>query len=126
MGIDYGTKRIGTAIADGETGIAVPRGVILCVSDAQAIEEIKTLVKEERIEKIIIGLPLGHEGGETDISRAARSFGEKLRNATGVPIAFENEIFTSRMADHTGVAKDKIDASSAAIILQSYLDKQKA
>lgn len=126
VGIDYGEKLIGMAVADGEMMVATPRGVIMRSSDAQAISDIASMARKEQVGKIVIGVPLGHEGGETDISRAARAFGEKLRGAVGVPVEFENEIFTSRMAHHAGVAKENIDAASAAIILQSYLDKQNA
>lgn len=125
VGIDYGEKRIGVAAADGETGIAVPRGVILRENDAQAIKETTSFIMREQIGRIIIGLPLGHDGAETDMSRAARAFGDTLGAAVGLPVEFENEIFTTRMAAHEGVPKDSLDSSSAAIILQSYLDKQK-
>ncbi len=123
LGIDYGKKRIGIAVADSEIGIAVPHGTILRQSDNQAIDEIKSLVREERIGRIVVGLPLGLDGKETKMSRAAGEFRRRLDVATGVPVEFENEIFTTRMANHEGVRKEHTDASSAAIILQSYLDK---
>ena len=122
IGIDYGARRIGWATADGETRIAVPRGVILRENDSQAIGEIAAVLKSESIEGIIIGVPLGHDGRETDESREVRAFADKLKEKINVPIEFENEMFTTRMAAHEGVKKENADASSAAIILQSYLD----
>ncbi|MEK7541614.1 MAG: Holliday junction resolvase RuvX [Patescibacteria group bacterium] len=124
LGIDYGKARIGAATADEETGIAIPRGIIRREDDAQAIAEIRILARKEGIEKIVVGLPLAMDGAETEMSRAARAFAEKLSVVSAVPVAFENEMLTTRMAGHAGVAKDLIDASSAAIILQSYLDKK--
>ncbi|MEK7082405.1 MAG: Holliday junction resolvase RuvX [Patescibacteria group bacterium] len=123
LGIDYGLRRIGMAVADAETGVAVPRGVIVRAGDAEAIGKIKALVIKERIEKIVVGAPLGLDGVDTEISRAARAFGENLGVASGVPVEFENEMLTTRMATNAGVRKEDVDASAAAIILQSYLDK---
>lgn len=123
LGVDHGKKRIGTAVADGEIGVATPRGVILRASDTQAIEEMKHLIRAERIEKIVVGLPLGLNGKETEMSRSAEEFGRRLAAETGMPVEFENEILTTRMAGYDGVGKETIDASAAAIILQSYLDK---
>lgn len=124
LGIDYGMRRMGMAVADEETMIATPRGVILRNDDAQAIRAIGAIIAEEKIEQVIVGLPLWHDGAETQASREAREFAEKLKQATGAILEFENEMFTSRMANHAGVKKNWIDAASAAIILQSYLDRR--
>lgn len=124
LGIDYGMRRIGVAVAESETRIAMPRGVIVRAGDARVIADIASMVKKELIEKIVVGLPLALDGQETAMSRAARAFGEQLGAAIGIPVEFENEIFTTRMAEHEGVKKQHVDAASAAIILQSYLDKQ--
>ena len=123
LGIDYGRARMGVAVGDEETRIAIPRGVILRENDAGAIAEIRVVIEWERIKKIIMGLPLAHDGVETDESRAARAFAKKLQEKINLPVEFENEIFTTRMAKHEGVKKENRDAASAAIILQSYLDK---
>ena len=125
LGIDYGMRRIGLATADGDTRIAVPQSALKCKNDAQAIDEITSVVKKEEIEKIIIGLPLGLDGRKSEMSAQAISFGEKLRAASGLPVEFENEMLTSRMAHDAGMRGSNIDASSAAIILQSYLDKKR-
>ena len=123
LGIDYGERRIGVAAADEEVRIAIPRGVIRYQDDAQAIGEIASLVKEAGAVKVIMGVPLAHDGADTQESRIIRAFAAKLQTHIGIPIAFENEIFTTRMAEATGAGK-KSDASAAAIILQSYLDKK--
>ena len=124
-GIDYGAKRIGMAVGDEEVRIATPRGVVRRVSDAQAVREIIAAVRQEGIGIIIMGLPLAHDGSETGESRAVRRFAEKLKEKIDVPVEFENEIFTTRMAAHEGIKKENADVASAAIILQSYLDKKR-
>lgn len=123
LGIDYGMRRIGVATADEETKIAVPRGIIVRTGDRQALREIAALAALERIGMIVIGLPLGHDGADTAASRTVRAFAAALKENTGVPVIVENELFTSRMATHSGVKQGQIDAASAAIILQSFLDK---
>ena len=123
LGVDYGWVRIGVAVGDEEMRIATPREVILRQNDAQAIGEIALVVKRDGIERIIMGLPLGHDGSETDESREVRAFAKKLREKINLPVEFENEIFTTRMTKHEGVKNENVDAASAAIILQSYLDK---
>ena len=122
MGIDYGARRIGLAVADGEMNIATPLGVILKENDAQAIAEIQIVFKQERVDRVIMGLPLAHNGSETKESFEVRAFAEKLKGEVSVPMAFENEMLTTRMATHAGVRKEDTDAASAALILQSYLD----
>ena len=64
-------------------------------------------------------------GKETEQSGITRLFIETLKKLTNVEIKTQNEIFTSRMASESGMTDHHIDASSAAIILQSYLDRLK-
>ena len=124
VGIDYGAKRMGMAVGDDEMRIATPRRVVLRENDVQVIGEVVAIIRQEQAEKIIMGLPLAHDGSETDESREVRAFARKLKEKTDMPIEFENEIFTTRMASHGGVKKEDKDAASAAIILQSYLDRK--
>ena len=124
LGIDYGRVRIGIARSDEEGTMAFPDRVIAVGTEAVAAEEIAKIARDAGAGAVVMGLPLALDGAETEESRRARSFAEMTRIATGLPVYLENEIFTSRMADHAGVAKDKIDAASAAIILQSYLDRK--
>lgn len=125
LGIDYGSRRIGLALSDEEGRIAFPRHTLQRLSDAQAVRKIAALVKKERIGTVVVGLPWGLDGNDTDQTRAARSFGEKLGRALVIPIAYENEMFTTRMAHASGADKKHVHESSAALILQSFLDKRK-
>lgn len=126
LGIDYGTKRVGWATADEETGIAVPRGVIRRTNDQHLLTEIAALIGSEHAGMVVIGLPMGHDGGETEMSATVRAFAEKAKEKLGVPVMVENELLTSSMAAGSGVGDEHIDAASAALILQSYLDKRRS
>ena len=123
LGIDYGGKRMGVALSDPGGRLAFPEAVIFHNGIQGVWEKIKVILQKERISKIVIGLPMGLDGKETEESREVRQFTKELKRLTALPIEFENEIFTTRMAKTPGVKKDRLDASAAAIILQSYLDK---
>ncbi len=123
LGIDYGSKRIGVAISDTDNRIAFPHRVIFNHRDAYAIKKLISLCAKEKITAIVLGLPVGLDGKETEQTKCIRGFGAALKRSSAPRIIFENEMLTSRMAVASGMADEHIDASSAAIILQSYLDK---
>ena len=124
LGIDYGAKRIGIAVSDQGGKIAFPKKVIFNRGNKRVMEEIGALLKEESISKIIIGLPISLDGSESEQTKEVRKFSGDLSKRTALNIEFENEMLTTRMAKQAGVSKEHLDESSAALILQSYLDKQ--
>ena len=124
LGIDYGEKRIGIALSDPEGRIAFPRKVIFNRSVKQALADIKKVLEDEKVSRVVIGLPVGLSGRETGETQKVRAFGEALKKEIVLPVEFENEMLTSRMAERAGIKKEHVDESAAALILQSYLDKQ--
>lgn len=123
LGIDHGERRIGIAVSDAGGNIAFPRKVILKSSDA--LKEIMDLAEAESVSKIIVGLPLSPAGGDTGQTQKVREFAEALRKEIMLPVEFENELLTTHLAEKAGIKKEHTDAAAAALILQSYLDKQK-
>ncbi|MBI2053256.1 MAG: Holliday junction resolvase RuvX, partial [Candidatus Sungbacteria bacterium] len=124
LGIDYGLRRIGVAVSDKEGRIAFPHSTIRREGDEDALREIAALAKRENAEALVMGVPLAFSGDETEVSVAARAFGARLKGMAEIPIFFENEALTTRMARASGADTEHKDQSAAAIILQSYLDKQ--
>ncbi|MBT6335128.1 MAG: Holliday junction resolvase RuvX, partial [Candidatus Magasanikbacteria bacterium] len=61
LGVDYGTKRIGLAWADDAMGFVLPYGVLVD-SHTTKEEQLRALIKEERINKVVVGLPIGLDG----------------------------------------------------------------
>lgn len=124
LSIDHGEKRIGFAISDEDGYIATPlrqRIVSTNVSDIQVtIEEIN----EHNPDQILVGVPLGLEGKETQQSRRISAYINKIKMLTIIPILTWNESYSSVQAKQ--IAKKKrtrdIDSESARIILQEYLD----
>ncbi|MFY9462739.1 MAG: Holliday junction resolvase RuvX [Candidatus Sungiibacteriota bacterium] len=122
MGIDYGARRIGVARSDENGMIAFPLRTIEYRVRKDAIAALRKIC-DDGIEAIVMGLPIGLDGKETDETEEVRQFAADLAKAVTPPIYFENEMLTSRMAYDAGMRGGDIDASSAAIILQSYLDR---
>lgn len=120
LGIDYGEKRIGIAVSDDGGMIAFPHMTI--EHTASALSEIKKICDAQKPAHIIIGMPM-MIGGMSPLMRTIQRFGDALARFVQIPVAYENEIFTTIMATKGGATKNTVDQSSAALILQSYLDR---
>lgn len=125
LGIDYGTVRSGFAVGDDETGIAFPRSVVASKWEELA-DFIHKTIKEEKIDAIVLGLPKTLNQKESDSTRAVRIFAEKLKATfPDIPVYFQDEVFSTKAVYPGSTAKEKIDAASAALILQSFLDNSR-
>jgi len=131
-GIDYGTVRIGIAMADPEVRIASPYANYNRRSKALDAEYFQRLAKEERIAQFVVGLPVHLDGNESQKSIEARAFGKWLAETTGVPVTFFDERFTSsEAAEHLSQAKltkkkrkQRLDKLAAQIMLSAYLESE--
>ena len=117
LGIDFGTKNIGLAWVDTAVGVVLPFGIV-------SSQELSGLVREEKVDRVVIGLPLGLDGKENANTTRVRKFGEGLKQETGVPVEFYDERFSSQAADAMGEGVSR-DEKSAMVILQDYLGKNK-
>lgn len=123
LGIDYGKARTGFAVGDDVTSIAFPREVV----SRGALQFIEKIVAAEDIRVIVLGFPKTLDQRESDSTRAVRGFAEKLRSAfPRIPVYFQDEVFSTKAIQPGTVMKDRIDAASAALILQSFLDRKKS
>jgi putative holliday junction resolvase len=129
-GIDYGTVRIGIALADTEVGIATPFANYNRQTQKLDAAYFCALADEEKIARFVIGLPVHLDGGESQKSSEARGFGEWLTRATSVPIEFFDERFTTAEADELLAAakltkkqrQARRDQLAAQIMLTAYLE----
>lgn len=132
LGLDIGTKRIGSAISDPLGYTAQPLKVISRTPENKAIEEIKKICNEYNIETIIAGLPKNMDGTLGFQSEDVMDFVEKIIKNTGIDVKFEDERLTSKAAERFLIEQNKkpsknrglIDITSAILILQQYLDKR--
>lgn len=141
LGIDYGTKKTGIALSDALGTMAFPRDVLL--TDKHLPSVIANLIQEEDVESVVIGESRDLSGGLNPVAANARAFIEALQGvmATDLEVHYEDERFTTKQAralPNEGRARGvvarprsvqksnaKADAQAAAIILQSFLDKQR-
>lgn len=120
LGIDWGEKRIGLALADSETKLATP---FKTVEDA---DEIARVLEDEQIDIIVLGKPYQISNLQLPTSKQFEEFLNELKSKTNIAIELIDERLSSKAADAlVGNKKTKAnrDEIAAMLILQSYLDK---
>jgi len=124
LGIDYGSKRIGIASADTESGIAFPRTVLL--NDKKLFDNLEKIIKEEEIVKIVLGDSKDYKMKDNPIMEEILKFKKDSEEKFDIKIILYPEVLSSHQAAKmAGGKNDMIDASAAAIILQSYIEREK-
>ncbi len=122
LGIDYGSKRVGLATADTDSGMAFPRSVMN--NDKDLLKTVLEIVKKEKISKVVLGESKNLDGTENAIMEGIRKF-KGLLEAESVEVVLQPEFYSTYGATRIQGDSDMIDASAAAIILQSYIDQLK-
>ena len=142
LGIDYGEKRIGLAVSDEAGGFAFAHSVVdNCPTCLGAVlKKIKDLVKEKNIEQIILGESVDYKGKPNPVMKKIEPFKARLEGEIGLSVVYQGETMTTseslRFPDSVGprgniankrkkIKINKNDASAAALILRSYIEKQK-
>ena len=131
LGVDYGDSRIGLALSDPLKMIASPFQTIRNEGSEKRLQSLQTLIEEQEVESIVVGLPIGMKGQETAQTKKVREFTDSL-SVLNLPIYLEDERLSSVSAEKsmiiqkikTGHNKGMIDQRAAAILLQQFLDKQ--
>lgn len=132
LGLDIGEARTGVAVSDPLQIIASPHGVVNATDPGKAVQEIARLVEELGVVRIVAGLPLDREGGVGPQAEKTLAFLDRLRAAVDVEILTQDERFSSASAQRTLAAanvpgrkrKKSVDKIAAALVLQTYLDRQ--
>ncbi len=120
LGIDYGQKNIGLAWMQLGLDVVLPFGRMTEKVPEKQIEKIVSLIKEEKINRVAIGLPLTLEDGtENKNTERVRAFGEKIEEAAGVPVVYVDERLSSFEADDMGGDVTR-DEKAAMVILETY------
>ena len=123
LGIDYGSKRVGVAISDESNKFALPKIVIENKNPAKLIDDLNIIICDNEVGYIILGESKDYKGIDNKIMRDIRKFKEDLENTLHLPVIFEPEFMTSHAAERFQGKNEFHDASAAALILQSYLDR---
>ncbi len=131
LALDLGGKRTGVAETDPLQMIASPRET---VPTADLLPYLKALMAEEEVEGLVLGYPLGLDGKDTDNTERVRKWEANLRRAfPHLKLYREDERFTSVRARQAQLAsgmkksqrrqKGSLDAISAALILEDFLQR---
>ncbi len=121
LGVDYGLKRVGIAMTDQSGFFAMPHSVL--DNNNKLIGEIVKICRENNIGKIIVGLSLNYKMEPNFLMENINNFVKRLSQKTGTEIVLENETLTTAEAARIQGNTVQIDASSAALILKSYIDR---
>jgi putative Holliday junction resolvase len=125
VALDIGAKRIGVASANVVARLAAPYKT-LEVTDG-VVEDIRQILAEQTAVALVLGLPRGMQGQDTEQTRTVEEFGNKLKQAVSVPIYWQDEAMTSRLSEDKLKAnkktyqKGEIDALAATLILEDFL-----
>lgn len=131
IGIDYGRKRVGVAVSD---PLGLFASALDTVHSAKIIEYLKTYAQNENVVKFVVGYPMNMNGRPSEAAADVDVFLQTLKNAfPDIPVVTEDERFTSVLAHRAMIDggmkkkdrmdKENVDKISAAIILQSYMDR---
>lgn len=130
LGFDFGDRRIGVALSDPLGVTAQPLTTLERASWKSDLGRIRDLVRQHEVARIVVGLPLGMDGGPNERVRLTEEFMDRLRTTTGLPVDPWDERLTTVQAERTMLEGDvsrarrrrAIDRLAAVIILQAYLD----
>jgi len=131
VGIDYGRKRVGVAVSD---PLGIFASALDTVHSAKIIEYLKNYAGQETIKLFVVGYPVNMNGQPSEAQKDVDIFLKQLAKAfPDIPVVKEDERFTSVLAHRAMIdggmkykdRRDKasVDKISAAIILQSYMDR---
>lgn len=134
LGVDYGDKRTGLAECDVSGFLASGIGTISEGGMKKTAIRVAREAESRSCKKIIIGLPKNMDGSEGERAGVVKAFAELLSEITNIEIDFYDERMTTMIAyrflGETGTygkaRKDAVDTLSAEIILQNYIDKERA
>lgn len=134
MSIDYGDARTGIAFCDKNEILATAFTTINENYAPKLVEKIKDIITEQKPEMIVIGLPRNMDGSYGFRCDKCKELGELLKNEIDIPVEFEDERLTTVIAhdilSNNNVKSKKhkknVDAVSAVVILQGFIDKRKS
>lgn len=138
LGIDYGSRRIGLAVA--EAGIAFPISAATQEAEGARLQHIEVIVAQREIAALVVGYPLHEDGSAGEMAAAVDAFIARLEARLQLPVYRQDEYGSSQAADASGTRRGRTshsvqaqkaqrqsgerDSRAAAVILQDFLDTQ--
>ena len=133
MSVDYGDARTGIAFCDKNEILATAFTTINESYVPKLVSKIKEIIDEQKPEMIVVGLPRNMDGSYGFRWDKCKQLGKLLQEEVGIPVEFEDERLTTVIAHDilssnnikSKKHKNNVDAVSAVVILQSFIDKRK-
>ena len=129
LALDYGSARCGCAISDPTGTLATPLAPVARPDTLRGLAAIAALVQECSATRVVVGLPLSLSGDDSEQTRAARDFADRLAQRLGNEVTVEllDERLTTRLAARSSAhARSSEDSRAAAHLLESWLAAARA
>jgi putative Holliday junction resolvase len=121
LALDYGSARCGCALSDPTGTLATPIEAIQRPATRRGFARVVELVRDRGAERVVVGLPLGLSGADTDQTREARAWADRLAAAVQVPVELYDERFTTAIAARSPDQRTSEHSRAAAVLLEDWL-----
>jgi putative holliday junction resolvase len=134
LAVDWGKVRLGLAVSDELGLIARGLGALPAGKPAQALDAIAEQVRTLEVTAIVVGLPRNMDGTDGPSAEKARAFARAVKDRVGLPVHLWDERLTTLAAERQLIAEGVrrrrrravVDSMAATLILQGFLDRQRA
>jgi putative Holliday junction resolvase len=134
LAVDLGTRRIGVALSDPTGLIATPLQTLPFTGKRRAVEDVAALCRRYGVAAVVVGWPLNMDGTRGPAAAGAEGFADRLRSAADITVELWDERLSTAAAERAlleagarrDVRRQARDRIAAAVILQGYLDAQRA
>jgi putative Holliday junction resolvase len=120
LALDHGRARCGVAVSDPSGTLATPLEPVLRPDTRKGLARLRDVIEVTGAERVVVGLPVSLSGGDSDQTREARAFAERLQRAVAVPVELYDERFTTSLARRAG-GTASLDSRAAAVLLDEWL-----
>jgi putative Holliday junction resolvase len=120
LALDHGRARCGVAVSDPSGTLATPLEPVLRPDTRKGLARVRAVVDETGAERVVVGLPVSLSGRDSDQTREARAFAERLQRLVPVPVELYDERFTTSLAQQAG-GSGSLDSRAAAVLLDEWL-----
>jgi putative Holliday junction resolvase len=121
LALDYGSARCGCALSDPTGTLATPIEAVERPATRKGFARVVDLVRDRGAQRVVVGLPLGLSGADTDQTREARAWADRLAAAVAVPVELYDERFTTAIAARGPSDRTSEDSRAAAVMLEDWL-----
>lgn len=131
LGLDLGTKTIGTAVCDAGWRFATNGSTITRAKWGRDRELLGAIIRERSVKGIVLGLPLNMDGTEGPRAQSSRAYARNCAEAFALPVLLWDERWSTQSALGAMIGQDmsrakraaSIDSHAAAVILQGAIDR---